>query len=198
MNDLSSVRIHINKNIVSVQGLIQFQFQLDSRFRYIGRLDIMLDDITRAEIDIFLDPDEKTNDANRYFLVQNEYRPVSSQKSYHYKHDNFIELWGLSWQIDNSIWHGDLNDTNSDSTQVHLFALNKGFNFPEYMMNNKLMHLYGKNKHGELLLIYGENALTQPVGWKEIIKNNAIDKQIWNKEIPNLQARAFSAMHMQK
>lgn len=190
-----SIKIHKSNNIVDISRLSPetslIQFQIPMTFQYIGRAYIKLNETTPAEIDIFIEPDGNSNEALRYFLIQKEYHIPPSTKSYRYFKDSFIELFGLSWQIDSSIWYNALLDEKSDSTQTHRFAVTHGFTLPVYILSNRLMYIYGKRKNSELLLIYGEDAKKQPKGWDTFVKGMTLDDVLWLLEVPKLQERAL-------
>lgn len=195
MENRAAIQIQVNQTKIDVSGVLNLHACLQANFQHIGRLSIMLDKNTRAEIDIWLEVVPNADIVNRFFLVQNEYHIHPSSKTYHYHHDKFVDLRGIKWQRDNFIWKNDLRETESDSVQVHLYAAEKGYQFPIYMMNNRLMHVYGEKKQGELLLIYGENAQA----WKHMIEGtnlHELHQTKWQTEIPDLQQRAWNAMNL--
>lgn len=187
----SMIKTEIEEQKISIHGCIQFNFSLPSSFLYVGHLNIMLNDTTPAGIDLFVDVKENSHLVNRYIIIQNEYQIPPSTAQYRYEHSQSIEIWGINWQIDNYIWHLNLAKTQSDETQVYNFSTNQGIQFPEFTMTTRLRYIYGEKNQGEYLVIYGENALTQSVGWNQIMNQGIRNEKIWTSEIVKLQERTF-------
>ena len=164
----------ITGNTVKLPFLDNFEIKGNPEFIYLGHKDIIIKNIAKATMIIFLTFDDEKN-IIKYFLIQLEEFLSNNTSTYNYRPTE-TEIHGEYEFVMNNfcfdIIENAENEPKSDSAQLIDFCLDSGYKMPQVIMNHRLIYLPDKERRREILVIYAE----------DISLYNMIYEELYNEE----------------
>ena len=194
--DLQNIRTVKGQTLTSPE-LPALKIKFDKAFKYAGGHTFILYDVARAEQHFFVDTDKNGN-VSRFYWIQFEGYLPSNTHQYDYRSPKTVNIGGLDFFADVYARKVDPKQgrPDSDGNRAREFLLSKGFKTAsDEVMMQRLVHLLGKDKRTELMVIYLE--ILTPTGLSSAdlaAGGKAQDK--WQAIADGLLQRAQSGMQI--
>jgi hypothetical protein len=163
---LSKKQTHTMQQARSVKGQVltstenpAVRLKFGGEFKYVGNQTFILYDVARAEQHFFVDADAQGR-IKRFYWVQFEGYLPNNTEAYDYKVNKTVSLGGLDFIADAYARNIKANPgrPDSDGNRARAFLERKGYRMAsDDIMSQRLVHLIGKEKRNELMIIYIED-----------------------------------------